>query len=401
VIQGRTCHPFGGPEACFISAHDVETGEELWRTFLIPRPGEQGDETWAGIPYESRWHVGAWGTASYDPELNLIIMGTSVPAPIFEITRGTGDGDVLYSNSTLALDADTGEIVWYFQHLPRENWDLDHPFERILLDTEIAPNPDEVRWINPNVEPGEQRRVMTGIPGKTGIVWTIDLATGEFLWARETTYQNVTSDIDVETGRVTINEDTIVTAVGEPKLVCPDALGGKDWMPGAYSPLTGAIYMPLGHACMEIEAYDTEPVAEEGYMWTRTVVPSPDAEATGAAGRIIAISASTGETLWVHEQEATPQYPLLATGGGLLFGGDAARRFHAYDQETGEILWSTILSGPAEGHPVSFSVNGRQYIAVPAGGRVWNNALAAILTPDLSAHRVSPILYVFALPESE
>ncbi|MCY4065220.1 MAG: hypothetical protein OXF57_02500, partial [Rhodospirillaceae bacterium] len=105
--------------------------------------------------------------------------------------RRRGAGDLLYSGSTLALQPDTGELVWYFQHLPRDNWDLDHVFERLIVETEVSPDPAAVPWINPDLVPGETRKVITGIPGKTGLVWTLDAATGEFLWARPTVYQNI------------------------------------------------------------------------------------------------------------------------------------------------------------------------------------------------------------------
>ena len=139
----------------------------MWRFYTIPRPGEPGDETWGGLPLERRYHVGAWHVGSYDPELDLIYWGTSVPAPSPEVLRGSGAGSLLYSNSTLALRPDTGELAWYFQHLPRDNWDLDHPFERILVDLEMEPNEDVAWSINPALERGERRRVMTGFPGKT------------------------------------------------------------------------------------------------------------------------------------------------------------------------------------------------------------------------------------------
>ena len=177
VISGRSCRPGRGPEACVIMAHDAETGEELWRRRLIPAPGEPGDETWGGVPYEERAHVGSWMVPSYDPELNLVYVGTSVTSPAPKFMLGGVDNTHLYHNSTLALDADTGAIVWYYQHL-NDSWDLDHPFERLLVDTAVAPDAGEVTWINPGVRPGETRRVVTGIPGKTGVVYTLDRETG-------------------------------------------------------------------------------------------------------------------------------------------------------------------------------------------------------------------------------
>ena len=180
VISGRSCMPQGGPEACVITAHDAKTGVELWRRRTIPAPGEPGDESWGNVPYADRKHVGAWMVPSYDPELNLIYIGTSVTSPAPKFMLGGVDNKHLYHNCTLALDADTGEIVWYYQHL-NDSWDLDHPFERLLVDTVVRPNPVEVSWINPRLQPGEERRVITGIPGKTGVVYTLDRETGEFL----------------------------------------------------------------------------------------------------------------------------------------------------------------------------------------------------------------------------
>ena len=153
IVSGRGCMPEGGPEACVITAHDARTGAELWRTRMIPAPGEPGDETWGDVPFEQRRHVGAWMVPSYDPELNLIYVGTSVTSPAPKFMLGGTDLAHLYHNSTLALDADTGAIVWYYQHL-NDHWDLDHPFERILVDTAVTPDPGAVSWINPRLHPG-------------------------------------------------------------------------------------------------------------------------------------------------------------------------------------------------------------------------------------------------------
>ena len=138
AVSGRGCMPEGGPEACVVVAHDAQTGEEVWRTRLIPAPGEPGDESWGGVPFEERRHVGAWMVPSYDPELNLVYVGTSVTSPAPKFLLGGTENKHLYHNSTLALDGDTGEIRWYYQHL-NDHWDLDHPFERLLVDTAVTP----------------------------------------------------------------------------------------------------------------------------------------------------------------------------------------------------------------------------------------------------------------------
>jgi alcohol dehydrogenase (cytochrome c) len=173
VVSGRGCEPKGGPDACVIAAHDARTGKEVWRTRTIPKPGEPGDDTWGGVAFESRWHVGTWMVPSYDPELDLIYIGTSVTSPAPKFLLGGNAEKHLYHNSTLALRADTGRIAWYYQYVI-DHWDLDHPFERLLVDTPVAPDAGAVRWVSPRIRAGERRRVMTGIPGKTGIVYTID-----------------------------------------------------------------------------------------------------------------------------------------------------------------------------------------------------------------------------------
>jgi len=394
ALSGRSCQPTGGPEACFLTAHDLETGEELWRTHTIPRPGEPGDDTWGNIPYESRWHVGSWITPSYDPELNLAYFGTSVTSPYAKFIMGADDPDAefLYQTSTLAIDADTGEIVWYQQHI-RDQWDLDHPFERILVDTAIAPNPDEVAWINPDVTPGEEYRVLTGIPGKTGIFYSIDRETGEFLWARETVEQNVILDIDTATGRATMNSDLFFTESGQTHLVCPSAAGGKDWPSGAYSPLTNTIYYPLQNLCMNATALGDEPIVEELGQVDLGMVAAPGVDQLGS---VRGINVETGEQAWLYEQRANTT-SLLTTGGGLLFGGDVNRRFRAFDQESGEILWETLLGGPVGGFPISYEVDGEQYVAVATGNFLIGGSYLG-LTPELHPGGAGNNLYVFKLP---
>ncbi len=253
VISGRSCMPAGGPDACVITAHDAATGAELWRRRTIPAPGEPGDETWGDVPFEERKHVGTWMPPSFDPELNLIYIGTSVTSPAPKFLLGGADKKHLYHNSTLALDADTGEIAWYCQHL-NDHWDLDHPFERLLVNTAVSPDASQVSWINPRLRAGDVRKVITGIPGKTGVVYTLDRETGEFLWATPTVTQNVISNIDGATGAVTENSEVVFSSEGQDVLACPHAVGGKDWEAGAYSPLTNTMYYPLRNVCARMMA---------------------------------------------------------------------------------------------------------------------------------------------------
>ena len=390
VFSGRSCDPRGGPHACVITAHDAATGEELWRTRLIPAPGEPGDETWGDVPFEERTHVGSWMVPSYDPELNLVYVGTSVTSPAPKYMLGGTDLTHLYHNSTLALDGDTGEIVWYYQHM-NDHWDLDHPFERLLVDTAVAPDPSAVSWINPRLTAGEVRRVVTGIPGKTGIVYTLDRETGEFLWATPTIVQNVVSGIDGATGAVTENAELIFTAAGQTVLACPHASGGKDWEAGAYSPRTNTMYMPLRNVCSRMRAMaapDEQDEARRLYAiaWRPEIAPGYD-----DVGSVQAISAETGQVVWNHQQRAATM-ALAATGGGLVFGGDVNGRFRAFDDRTGEILWEINLGSPVSGFPITYAVDGRQYVAVSVGyGRFLD------LTPELRPSSGNN-LFVFALP---
>ena len=388
VISGRSCMPMAGPEACVITAHDAETGEELWRTRLIPAPGEPGDESWGGVPYEERRHVGAWMVPSFDPELNLIYVGTSVTSPAPKFLLGGTDNQHLYHNSTLALDADTGAIRWYYQHL-NDHWDLDHPFERLLVDTPVAPDPAAVSWISPHLQPGEVRRVVTGIPGKTGVVYTLDRATGEFLWATPTITQNVIAGIDGATGAVTESAELVFTAEGQDVLACPHATGGKDWEAGAYSPRTNTMYYPLRNVCARMLATTEGGGSVEVYalVWRGEIAPGTD-----QVGSVYAISAETGRTTWRHDQRAATM-SLVATGGGLVFGGDVNGRFRAFDDETGEILWEINLGSSVSGFPITYAVDGRQYVAVSTGTPRFLD-----LTPELRPS-TNNNLFVFALPD--
>ncbi len=398
VVSGRSCAATGGPEICYIAAHAVDDGREVWRVRTIPRRGEPGDETWGDLPYERRLHVGAWGFGSYDPQLNLVYWGTSVPTPSLEKLRGTPGQDVLFSNSTLAIDAKSGRVVWHYQHLPRDNWDLDHVFERMLVDVAVSPDPSQVRWINPRLKPGEMRQIVTGIPGKTGIVYTLDRRTGEFLWARETIHQNVVRDIDAASGRVSIDERMIAEPFVE-KLVCPSLGGGKDWPAGAYSPRTRLMYQPQQNMCMLLTGNTDRPTAADGYATSWIMVEDPRATPR-MIGRVDAISVETGRTAWVHEQRAGIIGSLLAIGGGVVFAGDVDRRFTALDDTTGQRLWQSILSGPVSGHAISYAVNGKQYIAVPVGGDTASPEKRVLsLHPEIKPPQGQNAIFVFALPD--
>jgi alcohol dehydrogenase (cytochrome c) len=243
------------------------------------------------------------------------------------------------------------------------------------------------------VRPGERRKVITGIPGQPGLVYTLDRETGEFLWARETVMQNVVEDINTESGAATVNPDVEFTATGQERFVCPSSSGGKNYPAGTYSPLTGLMYYPLANTCMTAKSTGPDHPPLAVYALDTKIVAAPDAKNIGT---IQAISVQTGDTEWELDQRAAV-LSLMSTAGGLLFGGDVNGRFRAYDQRTGEVLWEVNLGAAVNGYPITYSVGGRQYVAVSTGGSGLAYGLAR-LSPELRPG-IGNRLYVFALPE--
>lgn len=389
AITGRSCEPEGGPAACVIVAHDARTGREVWRTSTIAQGDDPNDASWGGVPLEKRQQVGAWMIPSYDPELGLVYVGTSVTAPAPKIALAGPQHDYLYHNSTLALDVKTGRIVWHYQHL-RDDWDIDHTFARMLVDQQVAPDRAEVPWMAPDVVPGRTYRTLTGVPGKTGIVTTLDRATGKFLWARPTIRQNLVQAIDGASGRVTVGPATVPQRFGTTHRICPAPGGGANYMTGSYSPVTATLFLPMQATCADMIALAPGGDAAGTYaMSTRAMI---DPEAGGLVGTIFAVDAVSGRTRWVHRQRAGMQ-SLLSTGSGLLFAGDADGRLMALDQRDGRELWAINLGSSITGYPISFALGGHQYLAVSTG-RWLNDSY----TPELT-HGTQNALYVFALPD--
>lgn len=390
AITGRSCEPEGGPAACVVTAHDARTGEEVWRTSLIAQGDDPNAASWGDVPLEDRQQVGAWMIPSFDPELGLVYVGTSVTAPTPKLRLAGSELDYLYHNSTLALDVRTGAIRWHYQHLVDE-WDMDHPFPRMLIDQQVAPDRADVPWMAPDIEPGRTYRTLSGVPGKTGVIYTLDRETGRFLWARPTLAQNLVQSIDGATGRVTVNPATIPTAYGVPITICPAPTGGANYPAPAYSPLTQTMYFPVTNTCAEMTALD--PAAGNtgtyGIATRATVAPGVD----GMLGAIHAVNAVTGASAWTHLQRAGTQ-SLLTTGGGLLFAGDAEGFLLAMDQRDGRVLWSMNLGSSITGYPATFAVNGQQYLAVSTGFWLSDN-----FTPEIQ-HGRQNTLFVFALPSA-
>jgi PQQ-dependent dehydrogenase (methanol/ethanol family) len=381
IIGVSGCSILGTAGGCYITAHDANSGEELWRFNTLDDPNNpEFEASWGGVPLENRWGATPWTTGSYDPELNLTYWGTGMPIPYAEIIRGTGDGDVLYTNATLALDADTGELAWYFQHLPRDNWDLDSPFERILVDAEVD---------------GVMRKLLVSVPGKSSIAFALDRETGEFIWAKETVYQNVVSSIDPVTGRVQINLDTVPTEEGQEVLFCPSISGGKLWQAAAYSPMNDAFFIPLADTCQTLSPIpvNASQGTAVGGIRSGPRQLSPGAENVGV---VEALAVATGDQLWRYETRPTISSSVVTTAGGLVFGGDAGRYFTAWDQDTGEVLWQSRLNAPIGGYPMTYMIDGVQYVVAPTGFSAQANS-SARLYPEIPVPATGNSIFVFKL----
>jgi alcohol dehydrogenase (cytochrome c) len=393
VIAGSNCQeaPFG----CFVTGNDAGTGKEIWRNHFIPQKGEKGDETWGTMPFEKRWMTGVWGPITYDPVSDMIFYGSSGIGPSSEAQRGQIGMSLYGTNTRYAVKPKTGEVVWQHQVLPSDNADQECTFEMIPITTKVAPDPKAEGMMAVGRRAAAQsRRTLTGAPCKTSIVWSFDLAKGDFLWAKSTVYQNLVSKID-DRGKVTPNVETLMRDINKTYRQCPTHAGGRDWPFAAYSPETNVLYLQLQNMCSDYKArLDGEPSPPRQY---NTIGKAMIAEGKDKVGRIDAVSVETGKTLWSYEQRASNYSPILATASGLLFNGDMNRYFRAFDQVDGKILWETRLGSQVFGAPVTFSIGGRQYIAVAAGGGYNNQPLA--LTPELDQLSGGNAIYVFALPK--
>jgi alcohol dehydrogenase (cytochrome c) len=392
IVAGSTANGYGGG---YVSGHDARNGEELWRKEVIPHPGEPGDETWAGTPFESRWHTGVWGHITYDPDLDLVYYGSSGVAPASEAQRNAPGATMAGTDTRFAVHPKTGEIVWRHQTLPRDNWDQECTFEMMVINTAVNPDPNAsgMMAINPDARKGP-RKTITGIPCKTGIAWSFDAANGEFLWAKQTVQQNLVAAIGPK-GQVTVNEDMVMKDVTKTYNICPTYEGGRDWPMGAYSPKTNVMFVPMSNLCIDVKTKPNMPTPAQGY---NTAATARFPAGKDKIGRIDAISVETGKTVWSWETRVANYSPVLATAGGLLFNGGMDRYLRAHDVDTGNVLWQTRLPAQTVGGTISFSVGGRQYIAISAGG----GALAALqvgMTPEADMTPGSNAIYVFALPQ--
>ncbi|MES2604990.1 MAG: PQQ-binding-like beta-propeller repeat protein [Pseudomonadota bacterium] len=405
VISNGTCGS-GPRDACVITAHDALTGKLVWQFHTTEGPdNSSGTDTWGNTPVEERL-ASPWGLpGSYDADTDLIYWGIANPMPTTRANRHKGDSSnvgyeaptELYSNSTVALDPDTGELSWYYQHLPGDDWDLDMNEERTILSTKINPDPAHVRWINPNIERGSVRDVVVNV-GEGGGLWLLDKHSGEFIWATPFPFDVdnfFLSAIDVETGRTHINQELLVDEPGENHLIC--YFNTRSFWPTAYNPEKNALYVPYIRNCLNMTSEN--PAAGTRERRVGAAEPGvPESELNGLAK----VNLETGEiTHWPYGRIPTNS-AILATAGNVVFWGDINRRYQALNADTGDVLWETILGGPISVSNITYAVNGRQYVAVIAGNTLSQSSLttagAGPIPLQLDAQSGDAAIYVFALP---
>lgn len=368
------------PEDCYVSAHDANTGELEWRFNTIAQAGEPGGDTWGELDNVFRAGGETWITGSYDPELKLTYWGTAQQKPWVPVSRHLTIHDVgLFTNSTVAVSTDTGELDWHFQHVPAEALDLDEVFERVLINR------------------GDEKLVFS--LGKYGILWKNDRVSGEFLAHKETVFQNAFTNINAETGEVTYRQDIQNAKLNEWTSACPSSAGGKDWHSMTYHEPSGTLIAPLSQTCLENAAREVALVQGGGGLAaSRKFFEMPGTN--GNLGKIGAYNVDTMEEVWSHQQRASFHTGTMSTAGNVVFVGDLDRRFKALDVTSGDVLWETRLGTSVQGHPVSFAIDGKQYIAVTSAlGGTSPRTVPGVIATEIKYPRNGNAIYVFSLPD--
>jgi alcohol dehydrogenase (cytochrome c) len=384
VIVGTTGRTNGGN---FIVALDANTGLEAWRFNTIAKPGEQGGDSWNGVPLDKRQGASVWVAGSYDAAANLVYFGvaqTYDTGPYRDLVQQGGvTNDLLYTDSTVAFNPDTGKLVWHFQHQPNDQWDFDWAFGRVLFKMPVR---------------GATRTVIA-TSGKQAIYDVLESDTGRYVASMDLGLQDVVLGVDPRTGAKEINP-RLVPGGKEPitLTVCPHAGGAKSWLPESYNADTKAMFVPLVESCMDLTPVPAggRGSLSTGVRWSLRPRPNSD----GKYGRLEALNLETKKVLWTYRQRAPLSSGVLATAGGVVFAGGIDRVFAAYDDANGKELWRVRLNDVPNSAPISYSINGRQYVAVVVG----NGGAQAATFPGLVPEIMNPpdrgaAIWVFQLPD--
>jgi alcohol dehydrogenase (cytochrome c) len=390
VVKGKVIMGISGAEygiRGFLDAYDAKNGKRLWRFYTVPSPDDKAEyakkalATWEG----KSWLTGggsAWVTGTYDPELNTLYWGIGNPSPDFN-----GDvrkGDNLYTCSIIALNPDDGSYKWHFQNSPHDVWDYDGVNEPLLVDIQ-----KDSKTIKALVQ-----------AHRNGYFYCLNRETGKFLYGKpfcEVTWtdrKKGEDGLDPDTGRPFVNPAALPTEKGV--RVCPGAAGGKEWNPMAYHPGTGFAYVPVINNCAKFTSGKAFFIKGQPYWGSSLTLIDNQ-----ASGSLKAIDVKTGRIKWDVATRSPMVAGVLATGGGLVFTGDAEGYFTAYDADTGKTLWSFQCGSGHHAPPITYTLDGRQYIAVCVGWGGWTAGFAGDGAPWLRNARRGNTLFVFALPQKD
>ena len=359
------------PTRLFVQAFDADTGASVWKTYTIPAPGEPGSDTWPRTDAYKFGGGSTWITGSYDPEQNTLYWPVGNPTP--DLDGDVRPGDNLYTNSTLALDPDTGRIKFHFQYTPHDVWDYDGVNEVIL-----APVKGRKAWIHGD---------------RNGYFYAIDRTDGKFIYGTPLSPINWANGLDPVTGRPDFNPEKSVYRDRVTKNISPSLEGGKEWHPMAYSPQTGYAYVPTFQCTMNLQAKIEEPKKGQLYLGAALL------EYSQGHGALKAIDINSGAVAWEARNPAPMTSGVLATGGGLVFAGNPEGDFMAFDAQTGEQLWKFFTGSGIVGNPTTFSVDGEQYVAIPSGFGGWTGwaTMGGGCAPHLKDLPKGGALFVFGL----
>src|SRR5688572_23856908 len=372
----------------YVAALDAETGKILWKAYTVPEPGQPGSETW---PKGDQWKTGGasvWVTGNYDPETNLAFFGTGNGGPWMGDQR---PGDNLYVASTVAIDASTGQIKGHFQYNPNESWDWDEVSPPLLIDYQ------------------RNGRTIKGLinVARDGYLWFLERSNGpiRFVEGKPYVIQNVFKSLDPKTGKPEI-DPARKPGTGKRAEFCPGSHGGKNWPPIAFNPQTRMIYIPANNGlCGALTGIPVTYVAGKSFAGTQFGGPpisAPGADHVG--GEVQAWNVDTGQRVWRHKYEFTPNWgSMLTTAGGLVFtGGTNDRKIHAFDAATGKLLWEFVTSTGIVAPPTTFMVDGKQYVAVLSGWggdvRGMNSAIGRLFPGKAPEPPDGGAIAVYALP---